>query len=316
MQDEYGRNLFAYLIKPAKDAQENGSLILRELMDKIEETFVNFLYFAKEYDIVTNENLCRIIEMPDDFGRTFFSYVSCLSEKISSWILSNNIDISFVDSQWSTAEFEFIHLVPKMLKKGINPFVVDISGSPKYAQFKFQNIDQNLLTPFLTGSLREEKTAAEYSFEDSECGPECLESCDDKMKRFKLYTRRRKFKNEKSEGQGVVSFGTWHRKPAAFKILFQNELNSVERQTNLEYAMLNIKNITSEYTITSKLAHRNIVKVLHMFRCQRTKKRNGIRSLNNFSVIVMEKHSKNIGELTLNERSFIPYLLSDILGRE
>ena len=62
------------------------------------------------------------------------------------------------------------------------------------------------------------------------------------------------------------------------------------------------------------ISHPNIFKVLHVFRHQKTRKRHSERSLENSTVIVMEKHDKNIGELTPKERNYLPNLLNDVLG--
>jgi len=61
--------------------------------------------------------------------------------------------------------------------------------------------------------------------------------------------------------------------------------------------------------MASKLSHPNILKVLHVFRYQETEKIENNRSLKNETVIVMDKHEKNIGELTTEERKYLPDLL-------
>ena len=47
---------------------------------------------------------------------------------------------------------------------------------------------------------------------------------------------------------------------------------------------------------------------------QETEKNGDFRYLKNWTVIVMEKHDKNIGELSYQERINLPYLLGDVLG--
>ena len=56
------------------------------------------------------------------------------------------------------------------------------------------------------------------------------------------------------------------------------------------------------------------MKVFHSFRYQETEKIGNFRSLDNWTVIVMEKHDKNIGELTAQERNYLPNLLNDVLA--
>ena len=68
------------------------------------------------------------------------------------------------------------------------------------------------------------------------------------------------------------------------------------------------------FTDTVTTAHPHILKVLHVFRHQKTSIRKNIRFLENRTIIVMEKHDKNIGELTTLERIHMPDLLQDVLG--
>ena len=283
--------------------------LIRSLMSKIEETF--FFLISKAEEKLTEEEINRIIESPDHSGITVFQVVSCLSKKISEWILDRDIDVAFVDSRWLTPQFRFESMFEKMLRKGINPFVVCYSGNTQFTHRNFGNIDQTLLRSFITGEITDGKTEAYYSFQDSECNDECPKSCKDKMKKFRLYTEKRKFGSEKQGGEGIVSFGTWHQKPVAFKLL---ELAKIERGSEVKNAISEAEKTRAEFETASKLSHPYILKVLHVFRYQETEKIGNYRSLKNWTIIVMEKHEKNIGELTLDQRLHLPYLLQDVLG--
>ena len=199
-----------------------------------------------------------------------------------------------------------------MLKRGINPFVVNHSGKSEFDRWNFENIDTKLFQPFITGKITGGKTEAYYSFQDSKCNVGCRKSCKDKMKKFKLYTGKRKFGSEKRGGQGIVSFGTWHKKPAAFK---QMKLGEIENVDELTDGIINAKNTRAEFEVAKNLSHRNILKVLHVFRYQETEKIGNYRSLENWTIIVMEKHEKNIAELSLDQRIHLPNLLKDALGK-
>ena len=131
------------------------------------------------------------------------------------------------------------------------------------------------------------------------------------MLKFKLYTKKKKFGKDKTGGEGIVTFGTWHLEPAAFKILDLQEIEIVDKA---DVAISNAEQTRAEFETVSKLSHRNILKVLHVFRHQKTRKRHNKRFLENSTVIVMEKHEKNIGELTTQERIQMPLLLQDVLG--
>ena len=53
---------------------------------------------------------------------------------------------------------------------------------------------------------------------------------------------------------------------------------------------------------------------MHLFRYQETEKIGNYRSLQNWTVIVMQKHEKNIGELIADERNYLSLLFRDVLG--
>ena len=290
-------------------ARKNHPL-LELLMSRIEEIFF-FLISAAEKHLDEKE-IDRIIESPDHSGDTVFGSASYLSKKMSGWILDRDIDVAFVDDAWLTPEFVFESNVEKMLKKGINPFVVDYSGNTQFAFNNLENIDQKLFEPFITGKITKEKTEVFYSFQDSECNGNCENSCQDKMVKFKLYTGKRNFQNGKRGGEGIVTFGTWHRQPAAFKLL---DLGKIEEVYLTEDGISNAEKTRAEFETASNLSHPNILKFFHLFRYQETELIGDFRSLQNWTVIVMEKHDKNIGELSDEERVNLPNLLEDVLGK-
>ena len=309
--DKYGGSIFKILMTQGIVTVQKNDPSFGNLMSKIEENFFFLISAAKEH--LEEEKIDRIIESPCNSGQTVFGFVSFSSEKISGWILDRNIDVAFVDDTWLTPQFRFKSNVEKMLKKGINPFVVSYKGVSEFDNRNFENIDQKLLEAFLSGNITEARTEAYYSFRDSKCSDKCEKSCKDKMLKFKLYTGKRKFKNGKKGGQGIVTFGTWHQEPAAFKLLELGKIKMSDSQT-VRDGISNAEKSRAEFEIVSKLSHRNILKVFHVFRHQKTKKRFGIRSAENSTVIVMDKHDKYIGALTTQERIHIPNLLQDVLG--
>merc|ERR1712227_1020420 len=125
-----------------------------------------------------------------------FQIVSMLSKKISEWILDRKIEVAFVDDRWLTPIFWFESDFEKMLKKGINPFVVNFWGKSEFDVRNFRNIDQTLLQSFITGKIIDGKTEAYYSFQDSDCNDECPKSCKDNMRKYKLYTGKKEFGSE------------------------------------------------------------------------------------------------------------------------
>ena len=293
-------------------ADKKNHSLFGNWISKTEEIFFFLISAAEKH--LGEEGINRILESPDHSGQTVFTCACFLSEKMSGWVLDRNIDVAFVDHKWLTPQFWFKSTVEKMLKKGINPFVVPYTEKSEFVskQINFENIDQKLLKPFLTGKIIEERTEAFYSFQDSKCNKKCKNWCKDKMLKFKLYTGKRNFENGKRGGEGIVTFGTWHREPAAFKLL---ELGRIVFIENAEDAISNAEKTRAEFETASKLSHPNIIKVIHLFRYQETEKIGGFRFFQNWTVIVMEKHQKNIGELSDKERIALPILLEDVLGK-
>ena len=310
-----GRSIFGNLMDQGIVANQKNHPLFGNLMSRIKGIFFFLISAAEKH--TDEEKIDRILESPDHGGQTVFLFASGLSEKISQWILDRNIDVAFVDDKWMTPKFRFASNFERMLKKGINPFVVSYDGKSEFVESKFLNsnsvkFDQKLLKSFITGEITEEKTEAYYSFQGSECNKKCENSCKDKMVKFKLYTGKRNFENGKRGGQGIVSFGTWHGEPAAFKLL---KLEKIEKADKIDVGILNAEKTRAEFETASKLDHLNILKVLHVFRYQETEKVQNSRDLQNWTVIVMEKHEKNIGELKIEERIYLADLLQDVLEK-
>lgn len=114
-----------------------------------------------------------------------------------------------------------------------------------------------------------------------------------------------------NQRKGSVSFGHWHNRKVGFKRL---KLEKQESTDLLRETVMQSKNTRQEFETTLKLRHPNIMKVYHIFRYQETKKVDEERHCSNWTVIVMEKHLKNIGELTGPERIFLPKLMLESLG--
>ena len=284
--------------------------LFSNLMSKIEEIFFILISATKEH--CKEEEIDRILESPDRSGQTVFGLASILSEKISGWILERDIDVAFVDNKWHTPQFYFESNLEKMLKKGINPFVVRHDGGSEFDRRNFEKVDQKLLNSFISGKIIEERTDVYYSFQDSECSEKCEKSCKDKMLKFKLYTGKRNFETGKRGGEGIVFFGTWHCEPVAFKLL---ELEKIKSANLMKDWIANAEKTRAEFETVSKLSHPNILKVLHVFRYQETEKFGKTRIMQNWTVIVMQKHEKNIGELTIEKKIYLPDLLQDVLGK-
>ena len=121
--DKDGRSIFGIsMMKLGVKARNKNHPLFRNLMSKTEEIFFFLISAAEKH--LEEEKIDQILESPDYSGATVFSSASSKSEKISGWILDRNIDVAFVNHLWMTPVFFYESNVEKMLKKGINPFVV------------------------------------------------------------------------------------------------------------------------------------------------------------------------------------------------
>ena len=154
-------------------------------------------------------------------------------------------------------------------------------------------------------------TESFYSFQDSECNDDCQRDlCKDKMIKFNVYAEKMSFEGEKRGGEGIVKFGSWHGKPVAFKLLPLDNFENVDSDS-----ITNAVKTRAEFETAAKLSHPNILKVLHVFRYQEIVKIGKNLITENWTIIVMEKHLKNIQELAFEERIFLPSLLKDAIGQ-
>ena len=120
-RDKIGDCIFGNLIEQAVRAQKKLEIqdpkAIR-LLAKTEEAFFFLLAAAEEK--LGKEKLYKMLETPEDSGQTLFMKVSVLSEKIATWILDREIDVNYIDHDWSYPQFKFDKLVSKMIDKGIS----------------------------------------------------------------------------------------------------------------------------------------------------------------------------------------------------
>ena len=170
-----------------------------------------------------------------------------------------------------------------------------------------------MLELFMSRKITVGNTESFYSFQDSECNDDCQKDlCIDKMIKFEVYAGKMTFEGLKRGGEGIVRFGSWHGKAVAFKLL---PLGKFENVDSINDGITNAVKTRAEFETAAKLSHSNILKVLHVFRYQETREIGKLLSIENWTIIVMERHLKNIEELESNERIFLPSLLNDALGQ-
>jgi len=84
------------------------------------------------------------------------------------------------------AQFYFPSLTVDMLKRGVNPFVVDYDGDTQFNYFNknFKSVPKNILEKY-SPSLN--STEVYYATHEIKCGSNCSSKCSDKMKGAVFY---------------------------------------------------------------------------------------------------------------------------------
>ena len=173
-----------------------------------------------------------------------------------------------------------------MLKRGVNPFVVDYDGETQYDYFhnNFAHVPKHMLQKY---SNKMSSTAIYYSTHEIKCDINCPAKCPDQMCAFEMKTgikfTRTRSKDIGKGGDGVVYRGKWHDKDAAFKHVItktpvkkcsvtsltddQNLSTAETKRTDTLAKQIRIHQ-DNEFVFHSTLIHKHILPVYDFYRQQ------------------------------------------------
>ena len=108
-------------------------------------------FFLVKQGIKNGYNIGSILEIPDSTGGTCFQAATTFSSKIMKFILDRAIKVNIIRLDMQVPAFYYSDLTIQMMKKGINPYVIDDEGHSGISVFPshFESEEaERLLTTF------------------------------------------------------------------------------------------------------------------------------------------------------------------------
>ena len=216
-----------------------------KLVERTEAVF----FFLVEHGYRNGFNIDAILEIPDSTGQTCFTMASLCSEKICSFIIKRRIKINSITTTLMVAEFKYPDLAVQMLKKNINPHVIDCKG---YSQVdlhpsSFESAEAKRLLCESPRSVN--MRSIHYSIEDIDCSEKCAVDCSSKFKKF--YYKNGSLVEMTDEnrigsgGFGMVFKQLFHGKQMAMKCIYIGEIEqrpgSNKAESDLEHNISEIR---------------------------------------------------------------------------
>ena len=249
-----------------------------------------------------------ILEIPSSDGSTCFHIASQCSQKISNYFLQKRIKVNSIKTDMIVPAFKYPDMAVPMLKKGINPHVIDCEGYSSVdlypSSFKSEETKQ-LLAQFLR--------SIHFSIEDICCETTCPSDCSSAFKKF--YFKNGEFvtmtdANRIGQGGfGSVFKGLFHGKEKAMKCFL---IGRIEWRQNAKDSISDLEKNISEIRIQMASRGSGIL-VPDAFVRQQNQERddNGKWIAKNYNVYVYPLYDCNLYEL--HEKHFDQFT-EEILG--
>ena len=182
-------------------------------------------------------NVDAIFEIPTVTGITCFASAVQCSEKIANYILQRPIQVNSITMNMMVPDFRWPNLAVQMMKRGINPRIIDQFGFTRVRMFRssFQSEEaKSLLSQF--------SRSVHFSIDDIHCETTCSSDCPSNFKKFICKEGALvEITDENrigSGGFGLVFRGKFHGLSMAMKLMYRSEMiypdhNYTELQENL-----------------------------------------------------------------------------------
>ena len=138
------------------------------LIPKIEELFFYCIHEGSKHGF----DIDSVLEIRSVRGHTCFQIASSMSKKITNYLLGRSIKINSIDMNSMIPEFKFPDLSSQMMKKGVNPYVIDDAGISE-VENNLSSFDSSESKSLLASFPR----SIHYSIEDINCFRECPVDC-------------------------------------------------------------------------------------------------------------------------------------------
>ena len=250
--------------------------------------------FLVEQGIDNGYDVDSILEIPNSTGETCFSIASNCSEKISNYIIGRGIKVNNIKTNMMVPAFKYPKLTIQMMKKGINPYVIDYDGNREVDFFpsSFESEEAKQL-------LAQVPRSVHYSIEDIECRESCPPDCDSSFKRFFCKNGSLvEMTDEKrigSGGFGMVFKEVFHGIPMAMKCMWMGE---IEWREDVRDAVSDLEENISEYRNQIATVGSGIIVPIACVRQQNQEEDyNGKWIANNYNIFIYPLYDCNLDEL-------------------
>ena len=283
---------------------------LSKMVDKIERTF----FVLVEQGINHRYNVDSILEIPDSHGGTCFQIALKFSRKIVMFFLERDIKVNSIQLDMQVPGFRWPDLTIQIMKKGINPYIIDDGGKSKInrSPTQFEGEDaKRLLTTF--------SRSVHFSIEDIQCKESCPADCPSKFDRFYYKNGPLVEMSEQNRigkgGFGLVFQSSFHGKPMAMKFTLVGYQDNSERSfvKRVNYQEENISELRIQSTIVGPGV---IVPVAFVRQQDQEQDENGEWIALNYDIYIYPLYDCNLHELHENYYcQFTDEILRNVLSQ-
>ena len=307
------KNCF-HLIMKAMVGERRPRSDVTELTAKTELIF----FFLIEEGKKNGFNTDRILEIPTVTGGTCFSIASYCCEQVSNYILDRRIKVNSINTKMMIPDFQFARLVERMLKKGVNPHIVNHTGriqlEDSISRFNFESDQAKRLLSESPRSIN--LRSIHFAVENIVCSDTCPPDCPSQFEKF--YYRNGSLidmsSNAKigSGGFGMVYQQLFHGKPKAMKCVW---VGAIDDQTLLDDGLSDLEKNIAEIRIQMATSGSGVMVPEAFVRQQNQEKdENGKWIAMNLNIFIYPLYDCNLSELHENHyKEFTEDILKDIM---
>ena len=260
-----------------------------KLVSKTETVF----YFLVEEGNKRGFDVNSTLEIPTSDGSTCFGFASQCSSKIAEYIIGIGIKVNSIRTMMMVPDFKYPELAVPMMKKEINPHVIDCQGYNRIDlnPTSFESEDAKHLLGQFPQSIH-------FSIEDISCANTCPSDCSSQFKKFY-------FKNDKfvemttgnrigQGGFGSVFKGSFHGKDKAMKCV---PIGRIEHRIDVKDAVSDLEKNITEIRIQTASKGSGIIEPEAFVRQQNQEKVNGKWIAKNYNIYIYPLYDCNLDEL-------------------
>ena len=267
-----------------------------KLMKKTEEIF----FFLVNQGIRNGYHVGSILETPDSMGGTCFQIASiCIpyATNIMFYILERDIKVNSIKTDMEVPAFTSSDLTIQMMKKGINPYVIDYNGNSNISKYSthFESEEaKDLLSRF--------SRSVHFSIEDIKCQESCPADCSSKFERFYYKNGPLVEMTEKNQigsgGFGSVFKQFFHGIRMAMKCTL---LGDIKEPDNVKYAVNDLEENIAELRIQIATVGSGVIVPVAFIRQQNQEQdENGKWVTENYDIYIYPLYDCNLYELHEN----------------